>query len=231
MACILHIETSGVACSVALSENGAVIYEKTELKGPSHAALLGGFVEGAVSFADSHAIPLDAVALSAGPGSYTGLRIGASMAKGLCYGRGLKLLALPTLKVMAVPVLLRHDDLPPNALLAPLIDARRMEVYTALYNRALQPVVDVRAEVMTPESFKAEAEGRPLYLFGSGAEKCKALLSERKDVHFIDGVLPLAKNMMPLAERAYVQGRFEDVAYFEPFYLKAFVAGKPKNLL
>ena len=119
MSCILHIETSTTACSVAVSEDGQNIFRKEELKGPSHSILLGVFVDEALSFADSHAIPLDAVAVSCGPGSYTGLRIGVSMAKGVCYGRNLKLIGLPTLEVMCVPVLLYHDELPDDALLCP----------------------------------------------------------------------------------------------------------------
>ena len=131
MSCILHIDTSTDACSVAVSQDGAVIYHEEELEGPQHAQVIGGMVDEAISFTDSHAIPFDAVAVSSGPGSYTGLRIGASMAKGVCYGRNLKLIAIPTLELMCVPVLLGHE-LEDDALLCPMIDARRMEVYTAL---------------------------------------------------------------------------------------------------
>lgn len=135
MSCILHIETSTSACSVAVSEDGQNVFKKEDLNGPSHAVSLGVFVDEALSFADSHAMPLDAVAVSCGPGSYTGLRIGVSMAKGVCYGRNLPLIGLPTLKVQCVPVLLYHDELPEDALLCPMIDARRMEVYAAVYDR------------------------------------------------------------------------------------------------
>ena len=140
MSCILHIETSTSACSVAVSEDGQNVFNKEDLNGPSHAALLGVFIDEALSFADSHAMPIDAVAVSCGPGSYTGLRIGVSMAKGVCYGRNIPLIGLPTLKVQCVPVLLYHDELPEDALLCPMIDARRMEVYAAIYDRALKPV-------------------------------------------------------------------------------------------
>ena len=136
MSCILHIETSTEACSVAVSEDGLAVFSKEDLKGPSHAVQLGVFVDEALSFVDSHGMPLDAVAVSCGPGSYTGLRIGVSMAKGICYGRNLPLIGLPTLEVLCVPVLLHHD-LPEDALLCPMIDARRMEVYAAVYDRAL----------------------------------------------------------------------------------------------
>ena len=131
MSCILHIETSTSACSVAVSEDGQNVFTKEDLNGPSHAVLLGVFIDEA----DSHAMPIDAVAVSCGPGSYTGLRIGVSMAKGVCYGRNIPLIGLPTLKVQCVPVLLYHDELPEDALLCPMIDARRMEVYAAIYDR------------------------------------------------------------------------------------------------
>ena len=142
MACILHIETATDVCSVALSEDGAVLFSKEDHNGPQHAVTLGVFVDEVLSMADSHAKPIDAVAVSCGPGSYTGLRIGASMAKGICYGRNIPLIALPTLKVMSVPVLLM-DELPEDALLCPMIDARRMEVYAAIYDRALNIVKEV----------------------------------------------------------------------------------------
>ena len=133
MSCILHIETSTEVCSVSVSQDGASIFTKEDFNGPSHATVLGVYVDEALSFVDNHAIPLDAVAVSCGPGSYTGLRIGVSMAKGICYGRNIHLIGIPTLEVMCVPVLLNHD-LPDDALLCPMIDARRMEVYAAIYN-------------------------------------------------------------------------------------------------
>ncbi|WP_300813215.1 tRNA (adenosine(37)-N6)-threonylcarbamoyltransferase complex dimerization subunit type 1 TsaB [uncultured Bacteroides sp.] len=230
MSCILHIETSTTACSVALSEDSQVVFKKEELNGPSHAVLLGVFVDEALSFADSHAMPLDAVAVSCGPGSYTGLRIGVSMAKGVCYGRNLKLIGLPTLKVQCVPVLLYHDELPDDALLCPMIDARRMEVYAALYDRALKPVRDIAADIVDEHSYREFLDQQPVYFFGDGATKCKEKLTH-PNAHFIDGIRPLASMMMPLAEKAIAEGKFEDVAYFEPFYLKEFVAGKPKKVL
>ena len=128
MSCILHIETSTAVCSVAVSEDSQVIFEKQTLEGPSHATALAPFVDEALSFAESHAIPLDAVAVSSGPGSYTGLRIGLSTAKGVAYARNVPLIAVPTLKLITVGPLLYDDEMPDNALLVPMIDARRMEV-------------------------------------------------------------------------------------------------------
>lgn len=230
MSRLLHIETSTQACSVAVSEEGQPLFIKEDLDGPNHNVKLGVFVDEALSFADSHALPLDAVAVSCGPGSYTGLRIGVSMAKGVCYGRNLKLIGLPTLQVMSVPVLLYHDEVEEDALLCPMIDARRMEVYAALYDRALRSVRDTQADIVTPETYRSYLDERPIYFFGSGAEKCKEVLMH-PNARFIDGIRPLARHMCPLAEKAIAMERYEDVAYFEPFYLKEFVAGKPKNLL
>ena len=227
MACLLHIETSTDVCSVALSEDGAVLFSKEDFDGPQHAVTLGVFIDEVLSMADSHAKPIDAVALSCGPGSYTGLRIGASMAKGICYGRDLPLIALPTLKVMSVPVLLM-DELPEDALLCPMIDARRMEVYAAIYDRALNPVKEVSADIITPDSYAEYLEQHPVYFFGNGAAKCKEVITH-PNARFIDGIQPLARWMFPLADRQFLDGTFQDVAYFEPFYLKEFVATVAKN--
>lgn len=228
MSCILHIETSTEACSVAVSEDGLVEFKQEDLQGPSHAVQLGVFVDEALSFVDSHAMPLDAVAVSCGPGSYTGLRIGVSMAKGICYGRNLPLIALPTLEVMCVPVLLQQE-LPEDALLCPMIDARRMEVYAAIYDRALHVVREIGADIVDETTYLNFLEEHPVYFFGNGASKCKEKIVH-PNAHFIDDIRPLARWMFPLAEKANVNKDFKDVAYFEPFYLKEFVASKPKKL-
>ncbi|NDV64767.1 tRNA (adenosine(37)-N6)-threonylcarbamoyltransferase complex dimerization subunit type 1 TsaB [Bacteroides sp. 224] len=229
MSCILHIETSTSVCSVAVSEDGHTIFTKEDFEGPSHATLLGVFVDEALSFVDSHAIPLDAVAVSCGPGSYTGLRIGVSMAKGICYGRNIPLIGLPTLEVMSVPVLL-YQDLPENALICPMIDARRMEVYAAIYDRALNTVRKTSADIVDENSYLEYLNERPVYFFGNGADKCKEKITH-PNAFFIDHIHPLAKMMFPLAEKAMADSKFEDVAYFEPFYLKEFVATVAKKQL
>lgn len=229
MSCILHIETSTDVCSVAVSQDGASIFSKEDFNGLSHAVTLGVFVDEALSFADSHAIPVDAVAVSCGPGSYTGLRIGVSMAKGICYGRNIPLIGLPTPEVMCVPILLFHD-LPEDALLCPMIDARRMEVYAAVYDRSLKAQRAISADIIDENSYAGFLAEHPVYFFGNGAEKCRSKLTH-PNAHFIENINPLAKWMFPLAEKEMARENFKDVAYFEPFYLKEFVTSVPKKLL
>jgi tRNA threonylcarbamoyladenosine biosynthesis protein TsaB len=193
-------------------------------------------VDEALSFTDSHAIPFDAVAVSCGPGSYTGLRIGVSMAKGICYGRDLKLIAVPTLELLCVPVLLREqiansqEPMAKEPLLCPMLDARRMEVYAALYDRALHEIRPVNADIVTAETYKQWLDERPVFFFGNGAKKCMEVINH-PNAHFIDGIEPIAKWMQPLAEKRLLNEQTEDVAYFVPYYLKDFVALKPKKLL
>jgi tRNA threonylcarbamoyladenosine biosynthesis protein TsaB len=216
---------------VAVSEDGQCIFEQSAHgdKGAG-AEQLGTMVDEALSFTDNHAIPFDAVSVSCGPGSYTGLRIGISMAKGICYGRDLKLLAVPTLELLCVPVLLRHPKLEENALLCPMLDARRMEVYAALYDRSLKTVREVKADIVGADTYRQWLDERPVYFFGNGAQKCMETI-QHPNAHLIEGIEPLAKWMQPLAEKRFLNDQFEDVAYFVPFYLKDFVAIKPKPLL
>ena len=229
MSCILHIETSTEVCSVSASQDGASIFSKEDFNGPSHAVVLGVFVDEVLSFIDNHAIPLDAVAVSCGPGSYTGLRIGVSMAKGICYGRNIPLIAIPTPEVMTVPVLL-FQDLPEDALLCPMIDARRMEVYAAIYDRALKVKREISADIIDENSYSEFLAEHPVYFFGNGAAKCREKITH-PNAHFIDDIHPLGKMMYPLAEKAVAREDYKDVAYFEPFYLKEFVASLPKKSL
>ena len=230
MSCILNIETSTNVCSVAVSQDGSCIFNKEDHEGPNHAVILGVFVQEALSFIDSHAIPLDAVAVSCGPGSYTGLRIGLSMAKGICYGRDVKLIAIPTLELMCVPLLLGEKINEENALLCPMIDARRMEVYSQFFGRALNEVRSISADIVENNTYDDILAQQPVYFFGNGAEKCHEVLTHH-NAHIIEGIVPLAKNMYPLAEKRMANEQFEDVAYFVPFYLKDFVAKEAKKLL
>ena len=242
MSCILHIETSSQMCSVAVSDDSQVIYHdesESTAKGAS-AEVLGTMVDEALSFTDSHAIPFDAVAVSGGPGSYTGLRIGVSMAKGICFGRDLKLISVPTLELLCVPVLLMEKvrvngeqlaaALPEDALLCPMLDARRMEVYAAIYDRALHEIRGVQADVVDSDTYRQWLDQRPVYFFGPGAKKCMDDINH-PNARLIENILPVARWMQPLAERRLLNNQTEDGAYYEPFYLKDFVAKMPKNLL
>lgn len=230
MSCILNIETSTDVCSVAISDNGQVVFNKEDHSGPNHAVKLGVYVDEALSFIDAHGIPLEAVAVSCGPGSYTGLRIGVSMAKGICYGRDVKLISIPTLELMAVPVLLGEHPAEEDALIVPMLDARRMEVYAKVMDRALKEVRPIQADIVDAETYKEYLDRGTVYFFGNGAEKCMEVIYH-PNARLVKGIEPLAKNMAPLAEKRFVEGKFEDVAYFVPFYLKDFVAKMPKKLL
>ena len=230
MSCILNIETSTDVCSVAISDNGQVVFNKEDHSGPNHAVKLGVHVDEALSFIDAHGIPLEAVAVSCGPGSYTGLRIGVSMAKGICYGRDVKLISIPTLELMAVPVLLGEHPAEEDALIVPMLDARRMEVYAKVMDRALKEVRPIQADIVDADTYKEYLDRGTVYFFGNGAEKCMEVINH-PNARLVKGIEPLAKNMAPLAEKRFVEGKFEDVAYFVPFYLKDFVAKMPKKLL
>ena len=230
MSYILNIETSTDVCSVAISDSGQVIFNKEDHSGPNHAVKLGVYVDEALDFLDSHGLPLEAVAVSCGPGSYTGLRIGASMAKGICYGRGVKLIAVPTLELMAVPVLLGEHPEEEDALIIPMLDARRMEVYAEVLDRALKVVRPIQADIVDADTYKEYLDKHPVYFFGNGAAKCMETINH-PNAHLVEGIEPLAKNMAPLVEKRFVEGKFEDVAYFVPFYLKDFVAKMPKKLI
>ena len=230
MSCILNIETSTDVCSVAVSDNGQVVFNKEDHSGPNHAVKLGVYVDEALSFIDAHGIPLEAVAVSCGPGSYTGLRIGVSMAKGICYGRDVKLISIPTLELMAVPVLLGEHPAEEDALIVPMLDARRMEVYAKVMDRALKEVRPIQADIVDADTYKEYLDRGTVYFFGNGAEKCMEVINH-PNARLVKGIEPLAKNMALLAEKRFVEGKFEDVAYFVPFYLKDFVAKMPKKLL
>lgn len=230
MSCILNIETSTDVCSVAISDSGQVIFNKEDHSGSNHAVKLGVYVDEALDFLDSHGLPLEAVAVSCGPGSYTGLRIGVSMAKGICYGRGVKLIAVPTLELMAVPVLLGEHPEDEDALIVPMLDARRMEVYAEVLDRALKVVRPIQADIVDADTYKEYLDQHHVYFFGNGAAKCMETINH-PNAHLVEGIEPLAKNMAPLAEKRFVEGKFEDVAYFVPFYLKDFVAKMPKKLI
>ena len=230
MAKILCIETSASALSVCLAEDGRILADRVCAEPRQQAALTAPLVKEVLDAAGVTVKDCDAVCVSAGPGSYTGLRVGASTAKGLAFGAGLPLLAVGTLDVLVqgagCPVGTGHDDGP--SFIVPMLDARRMEVYTAVYTPDGKRITPVEAHVVTADSFAAQrARGKVLFV-GDGALKCKEVLGG--DGLFVDAQ-PLARNMVPLAFEAFQAGKFEDVAYFEPFYLKDFVATVSKKQL
>ncbi|MDR0798585.1 MAG: tRNA (adenosine(37)-N6)-threonylcarbamoyltransferase complex dimerization subunit type 1 TsaB [Dysgonamonadaceae bacterium] len=226
MACILHIETSTRVCSSALSLDGKIIFERCNPEDASHSASLGVYVQEAVAFARRELRPVEAVAVSAGPGSYTGLRIGVSEAKGLGYGWNIPVIALPSLKILAASV---STILPDDCyLLCPMIDARRMEVYAAIYDRQLNLIRDVQADIVDTATYEAFLAQGKVAFFGDGAEKCRAVIPSENAL-FLENRVPLATAMAPLAEEAFRNKDFVDTAYFEPFYLKEFQATTPKK--
>lgn len=224
---IIHIETSTTVCSVALSDNGKVLFDKVSFEGPSHAALAGVFVEEALAVVKEQSGTLHAVAISCGPGSYTGLRIGTSLAKGLCFGYTIPLIAIPTLDILAYTAIQTHK-LDSGALYCAMIDARRMEVYSALYDARLDIVRETEAEIITPDSYTEYLDKSEICFFGNGAAKCKEII-QSDNAYFLDDIHPLAVNMIPLAEKAFKTEKFVDAAYYEPFYLKEFQATKAAN--
>jgi len=226
---ILHIETSTNVCSVAVSHNGECIFEISNRDGLNHASKLSSFVQQALDTLGKSGLKPDAVAVSEGPGSYTGLRIGVSTAKGLCYGLDIPVITVSTLEILAVEAL-KHIKMEENTLLCAMIDARRMEVYTALYKPTLEIVEDITAKIINENSYINFTDKQPVYFFGNGSEKCKELLS-CPNAHFIPDIEPLAINMITIAEMKFTANRFANLAYFEPFYLKEFQATTPKPLL
>ena len=228
MSSLLHIETSTDICSVAVSGEGECVYNREGHGG--HSEILGTFIDEAFAFVEGQGMVISAVAVSSGPGSYTGLRIGVSMAKGICYGLGVPLISVSTLELLCVPLLLRDQPIEDDALLCPMIDARRMEVYAGIYDKALRTVRDVRADIVDETTYREYLAERPVYFFGNGALKCREKISH-PNARFIEGAEPLAKWMFPLAEKKIREGKTENVAYFVPHYLKEFVAGKPKPII
>ncbi len=229
MSKILNIETSTTVCSVSISENGICKCFRENFNGNNHSELIGVFVQEVLEESGFLPKELDAVALSIGPGSYTGLRIGTSFAKGLCYGSDLKLITIPTLKIIAENVIGTYD-IEDDALLCPMIDARRMEVYNCIYDAQLNEIRETMPEIIDENSFSEILKEKKIYFFGNGAEKCKPFITHENAI-FLDKVYPHANSMIKLAEEAFNNNEFADVAYFEPFYLKAANVTMPKNQL
>lgn len=229
MALILNIESSTTMCSVALGLDGECIALEEVNEGYSHAEKLAPFVDLVLKSAGRSVQELDAISVSKGPGSYTGLRIGVSLAKGLCFGLEKPLIAIPTLQHLCLNEAVRKElNYLKDALLCPMLDARRMEVYTAVYDVGLLAVKEVHALVLEPDSFQDLLEREGLIFFGNGSQKFQEIV-ESKSAYFVENVWPSAANMVALSEQKFNLGQVEDVAYFEPFYLKDFIATKPKK--
>lgn len=228
MAIILHIETSTSVCSVAVSQNSHLLSLRETTETNSHSEKITVFIEEVIKDSVGDMRLIDAVAVSKGPGSYTGLRIGVSAAKGICYALGKPLIAVNTLLSMANGISGIISAKESSFLLCPMIDARRMEVYFALYHKNLEIYSDVEAAVMTPDFFNPVISSHKIVLFGDGAAKCADLFKNNSQIEIIDNYSISASSMLSLAQKFYSDKKFEDTAYFEPFYLKNFVAGKPK---
>jgi tRNA threonylcarbamoyladenosine biosynthesis protein TsaB len=229
MATILNIETSTDVCSVALTSEGQVLDHRENYEGQTHATLLSQYVKEMLDYARSREFKVDAIAVSIGPGSYTGLRIGLSEAKGLAFGLNVPLIGVNTLQLLTVSTMFNHFIDEDKVLYVPMIDARRMEVYTAAYSPALEAVLEPQAMILDEQSFGDLLEmGYCLVLMGNGSDKARQVLS-RDGVRFVEGVKPVAVEMLALAEKAYREHNFIDVAYSTPLYLKEFQATKPKN--
>ena len=222
MSLILNIETATKNCSVSLSKDGEllIIKEIAEL-GYSHAEKLHVFIEELLLESDQRYMDLQAVAVSQGPGSYTGLRIGISAAKGLCYALNIPMIALDTLAILAEQVQIG------DGLIVPMIDARRMEVYSAVFNAQHKKVIETQAEIITTDSFKDYDE--TIYFIGDSTTKCREILTKQNFVFLKEVIYPSSKEMAKLSYQKFIKNDFVDVAYFEPLYLKDFIATTSKK--
>ena len=229
MAILLNIETATSVCSVALAEDERLLAIRESFIKNSHAEFITVFVDEVIKEAGLKITSIDAVAVSKGPGSYTGLRIGVSTAKGLCYALEKPLLAINTLRSMAdgAKNIIDHKKRFKKYILYPMIDARRMEVFSALYDQDLVEMRETNAEIINSNSLDAY-KGQNIFYFGDGATKCYNVFEKLPGVELIADFTPSAGNMLQLSNEKYLKGDFENVAYFEPYYLKDFIAGKPK---
>jgi tRNA threonylcarbamoyladenosine biosynthesis protein TsaB len=231
---ILYIETATDICSVAISKGDQQL--ALEESGPerSHARLLNGFIRKALEECGMEMTMLDAVAVSRGPGSYTGLRIGVSTAKGIAYALEIPLLSCSTAENMVLSSLVHPEvsalirKLDQELLLCPMLDARRMEVYAAFFTPDLGPVRGISADIVDKESYRDLLADHHICFFGNGAGKCRDVVRDPR-AHFVEGIHPSAGSMIKPVLRDFRNRQFEDVAYFEPFYLKDFIATKPRK--
>lgn len=230
MAVILNIDTSTEVCSVALSAEGTVLCHREEFEQRNHATLLSGFMKDCLDRLRELELALDAVAVSMGPGSYTGLRIGLSEAKGLAYAMGLPLIGVDTLQLLAVSVMFSGQEYPEGALYAPMIDARRMEVFTGVYDQALTPLMEPTPMILDADSYAGFLEQGPVLFFGNGSDKAREVITSPNAV-FVPDVKPLAVDMIALSELKWSRREFLDLAYSTPWYRKEFQATSPRDPL
>ncbi len=225
---ILNIETSTDICSVSISENGIVADQIVSQNDRSHSRVLGTYIEKILTDNRLEADDFNALAISSGPGSYTGLRIGTSTAKAFCFAAEIPLIAVNTMKIMAKMLVEKQNPKNEKILIVPMIDAKRAEVYTAVFDLNLNIIKDTKALILEENSF-AEYKDYKLILCGNGAEKAKNILNNNNNIHYVEDVFPSAEFMGHFSTDLYNKNQFVDVVYFEPFYLKDFVATTPKN--
>lgn len=232
MAFILSLETATSVCSAALHRDGVLVALQEHHVAQSTASRLAIMIDQLFKITDTQPSQLDAVVVSAGPGSYTGLRIGVATAKGLCYALNIPLLAVNTLELMVhqVASLLPTGYLQEQVLLAPMLDARRMEVYTLLAGPNLAPIESTEAKIIDEQSYQSWLADNKIVFFGNGADKCKAVI-QHPHAQFIDGIIPSAAKLGELAYSKFVKNELEDLATYEPYYLKDFIAKKPKSMV
>jgi len=228
MATILHIETSTDVCSVALTSEGQVLDHYENYDGQTHATLLSVMLRDALKYARTREIKIDAIAVSIGPGSYTGLRIGLSQAKGLAFGLNVPLIGVNTLQLLATSVMFSQWIDEDNVVIAPMIDARRMEVYMAAYDMALNALMPPQPMIIDAHSLDALLEDHIVMIAGNGSDKVKGVI-EHPNLRHVPGIKPVAVDMMALAERAFARQEFIDVAYSTPLYLKEFQVTRSKK--
>ena len=233
MALLLNIETATPVCSVAISQNSEIIGILESREDRSHASMLAPFIHEIFKKNAIRKSEIDAVAVSRGPGSYTGLRIGVSTAKGISYAMNKPLIAVDTLQAMAYGLMKKSDQeisepIDPETWLCPMIDARRMEVYSTIFDVHMNQKREINAEIIDSRSFQDILSQRRVLFFGSGAGKCKTVLNH-PNASFIDHFVPSAEYLIPFSEEKFHRREFEDVAYFEPFYLKDFIATIPRK--
>lgn len=227
---ILCIDTGTTTCSVALGNGSKLVGIKEVADSHAHSSQLTVLIDELLKETNLSIKSIDAVAINKGPGSYTGLRIGTSAAKGICYALGKPLISVGSLEAMVqgVEPYLNQLQIDKDTIFCPMIDARRMEVYTALYDHNLNPIAPVEAKIIDENSFRQNLDNGKVVFFGNGAPKCKSAILHKNAI-FIDNFEPSAAHMLPLAQKALNDGKIENTAYFEPFYLKDFVAIRGKN--